>query len=148
MATRKRKTIFDLFDEIRSEMDRMWEETVSSMLLDTPMCDISKKVLEPLTHVYETEEEIIVTADLPLVEKEDIKVQLTENMVKLEAPLKMCFKLAAGGPIQREAEFNIFRKTIRLPALVDAKKARGKFRNGILQIIAPKKIIGHEIPIE
>ncbi len=148
MATRKRKTFFDLFDEIRSEMDRMWEETMGSMLLDTPMCDVSKRVLEPLTHIYETEEEVIVTADLPFAKKEDIKVQITENLINLEAPLKPCFKMTPTGPIRRETEFNVFKKTIKLPAYVDAKKAKGKFRNGMLQITAPKKIEGYEIPIE
>lgn len=148
MATRKRKTIFDIFDEIKSEMDRMWEESLGSMLLGTPMCDVSRRVLEPLTNIYETEEEIIVTADLPFVKKEDIKVQITENAINLEAPLKMCFKLTPVGSIRREAEFDVFKKVIKLPMHIDTKKAKGKFRKGILQIIAPKKIEGYEITIE
>jgi len=127
----------------------MFEEVMEPFLPpETPMYDISKRELQPLTHVSESEENVIVVVDLPCVKKEDIKLSATENMLKVEASMKECVRLSPYGTIQKETEFDVFRKTIRLPAPVEPEKAKARFKNGILEVILPKKITGYRIPVE
>ncbi len=149
MSTRRRRSVFELFEELRNQINRMFEEIMEPLFPpETPMHNVSGRELQPLTHVRETEESIIITVDLPCVKKEDIKVNVTENMVKIEAPMRECVRLSQYGAIQREAEFDVFKKTVRLPVAVEPQKARARFKGGILEIVLPKKITGFRIPVE
>ncbi|WP_309492570.1 Hsp20/alpha crystallin family protein [Candidatus Hecatella orcuttiae] len=148
MSTRKRRSFFDLFDEIRSEIDRMMKEFTEAMLPETPMYDVTKKELQPLTNIQETEENVIVTIDLPCVRKEDIKLHITKDSLKVEAPTRQCIQFEPWGPFQRQVEFEVFRKILKLPTTVEAKKARARFQGGILEVTIPKKTVGFEVPIE
>lgn len=148
MSSRKKRTFFDLFEEIRSEIDRMMEEFTEAMLPEAPMYDVAKKELQPLTNVQETEENLIVTIDLPCVRKEDIKLHITKDSLKLEAPTRQCIQFGPWGPFQRQVEFEVFRKILKLPTPVEAKKAKARFQGGILEVIIPKKVLGFEIPVE
>ncbi|MEM3061895.1 MAG: Hsp20/alpha crystallin family protein [Candidatus Bathyarchaeia archaeon] len=144
----KRKySIFELIEEFRRRVEKLFEESLETFF-ETPMYDVERKELSPLSQVTETEDEVIVMLDLPCVEKEDIKLEATENSLKIEAPLKKCVRISPWGPIRREAEFSSFRKVIRLPSKVDPEKSRAKFKYGILEVRFPKKVAGFEIEVE
>ncbi|HID17909.1 TPA: Hsp20/alpha crystallin family protein [Candidatus Bathyarchaeota archaeon] len=148
MSERKRKSIFEIFEDLIGHVDKVFEELVGVTPFEAPLCDISKRELKPLVHVYETEDEVVVTIDLPYVKKEDIRLSASENMLKIEAPARERIKLSRWGPYQREVEFEYFRRTITLPAVIDPEKARARFKDGILQVTLPKKIYGYRIVVE
>lgn len=145
--SRRRKTIFDLMEDFRKEMDRVFEAFTESTLPQTPMYDVERGELQPLAQIRETEGEVVVAVDLPCVRKEDINLSATEDSLKIEAAMKECIKLGPWGSLQREAEFTAFRKTLRLPSRVDPKKTTAKFKDGILEVKLPKQISGHKIDI-
>lgn len=145
---RRRRTIFDVIEALRREMDKLFEEYFEATPLEIPLYDFERRGLTPLTEVRELEDEIILTIDLPGAKREEIKIQANEDEVKIEAPLSQCYKLDRWGPFCSRLEFDSFRKVISLPVRVDPNKAKAKFRNGILQVRFAKKIIGTEIPIE
>ncbi|MEM3507487.1 MAG: Hsp20/alpha crystallin family protein [Candidatus Bathyarchaeia archaeon] len=144
---RKKYSIFELMEEFRKRIEKIFEESFE-YFFETPMYDIEKKELSPLYQITETEDEVIVTFDLPCVEKEDIKLKATEDYLRIEAPLRKCVRISPWGPIREEVEFSLFRKTIRLPSKVDHEKSRARFRDGILEVRFPKKITGFKIEIE
>lgn len=148
MSERRRKSIFEIFEEFLGHVDKVFEELVGVTPFETPLCDISKRELKPLVHISETEDEVVVTIDLPYVRKEDIKLSANENMLKVEAPARQRIKLRRWGPYQREVEFECFRRTITLPTLVDPEGAKARFKDGILQVFLPKKIYGYKIAVE
>jgi len=143
----RKYSIFELMEEFRRRIRRLFEESFEPFF-ETPMYDVEKKELSPLSQITETEDEVIVMVDLPCVEKEDIKLEATEDALKIEAPLRKCIKISPWGTIRKEMEFSLFKKTIRLPVKVDPEKSRAKFRDGILEVRFPKKITGFEIKIE
>lgn len=148
MSERKRRSIFEIFEELVGHVDRVFEELVGMAPFETPLCDITKRELKPLVHISETEDEIVVTIDLPYVRKEDIKLSASENTLKIEAPVRERIKISRWGPYQREVEFEYFRRTITLPSVVDPERARARFKDGILQVVLPKKIYGYRIVVE
>jgi HSP20 family protein len=148
MSQRKRKSIFEIFEELIGHVDKVFEELVGVAPFEAPLCDVSKRELKPLVHMYETEDEVVVAIDLPYVRKEDIKLSASENTLKIEAPVRERIRMSRWGPYQREVEFEYFRRTIALPAIIDPEKTRAKFKDGILQVILPKKIYGYRIVVE
>lgn len=136
---RRLRSLFDIIESMLEDMESFEEE---------PMYDAERCCLEPLTEVKETENEIIITADLPGVNKESISIHGDEEHIIIEATLRKEIKfegwLAAGG----EISFKGFRKAIKLPVSVDIERAKTSFRQGILEIRLPKKVKRVKIKIE
>jgi len=87
-----------------------------------PSISISEE-REPLVEVISTDSEINVIAELPGVEKEDIKLHATETTLTISA----------------ETQKRKYYKEVELPEKVDPKKAKSTYKNGVLEVILPKK---------
>ncbi|RLE52058.1 MAG: hypothetical protein DRJ26_05125 [Candidatus Methanomethylicota archaeon] len=138
--------IFDEFERIRKRIERMFEEFYEEF--EKPMWDYESRCLEPLVSVREVEDKVIVTIDLPYVDKNNIKIYATEDTLTVEATLKEACRFERLGVVRKEASFEYFKKVIRLPAPVIPEKAKARFKRGILEVVLPKKITGFEIKIE
>lgn len=95
-----------------------------------------KEEMEPLVDVMEVDDEVWVIAELPGVDKEKIKVRVTENKV-----------------IIRAENDRKYYKEVELPAEVDPDTAKASYRNGVLEIKIKKKKAkkeeeGKEVKIE
>ncbi|RLF17445.1 MAG: hypothetical protein DRJ66_00805 [Thermoprotei archaeon] len=128
--------IDEIFERIRREVRRFLEDIERYFELEQPMWCYETRSLEPLFTITETEEELIVTFDLPMVDKDSIKINATEESLEVEAKLRR----AVPGPryLGSEVCFEKFRKTIRLPVKVDPRGARARYKDGILEIRFPK----------
>ncbi len=78
---------------------------------------------EPLVDVLETDGEVKVIAELPGVEKENIKLHGTEKT----------FTISVDTP-QRK-----YYKEVATPTEIDPKQAKSAYRNGVLEVTVPKK---------
>jgi len=77
---------------------------------------------EPLVDVIETDGEIHVVAELPGVEKKDIKLHGTEDSLTISVDTP-----------QRK-----YYKEVQLPAKVKVKEAKTEYKNGVLEVKLPK----------
>lgn len=150
---RRRESFFDrilnYFAEIGEEIDELIESMFEAVSFSRPDWDADTCCLEPLVHVESTPESIIVTADLPYVEnKNDIKINATEDTLELTADMKKEVRFERWGTVQRETAFRRYRKLIKLPEKVVPHEAKATFKNGILQIVLPKKFKATPIRVE
>ncbi|UCD26622.1 MAG: Hsp20/alpha crystallin family protein [Candidatus Bathyarchaeota archaeon] len=86
-----------------------------------PSIDI-KEEREPLIDVISTDNEIKIVAELPGVEKEDIKLHGTEDTLTISVDN------------QKRRYF----KEVEVPAKIDPKKAKTVYKNGVLEVTIPK----------
>jgi len=138
-----------MFEELENRIDRMFEETLESSIFEGPLWDAEGCYLEPLVDVRDLPDEVLLTVDLPFVEKkEDIDIRLSQNALKISAKMckPVCFE--RWGTVQRRIDFQEYRKTIRLPIEVTLKGARASFKNKILRIRLPKKVRKLRIRVE
>jgi HSP20 family protein len=91
-------------------------------LMGRPRINIKEK-REPLVDTLETDGEVRVIAELPGVEKENIKLHGTENAltISVDTPQRKYFK------------------EVEVPVAVEPKQAKSTYKNGTLEIILPKK---------
>ncbi|MBC7095871.1 MULTISPECIES: Hsp20/alpha crystallin family protein [Thermococcus] len=94
---------------------------------------------EPFVDIFDSGEEFVITAELPGVKKEDIKVRVLEDTVYIEAQVKREQELEKEGAVRIERYYSGYRRTIRLPEEVIPEKAKAKYNNGVLEIRVPKK---------
>ncbi|RLG53502.1 MAG: hypothetical protein DRN95_09405 [Candidatus Hydrothermarchaeota archaeon] len=92
-------------------------------------------MLEPLSHIEDYGDKIVIYVDLPFVRKEDIFIYLRKNILEIKATAKST-------PHFGFFEYKSFKKIIKLPCEVEEKTAKARFQNGILKIILKKKIKG------
>ena len=123
-------------------------EEIDAMLGDFSPSWHSAGCLEPLIHVREEDGEIVISADLPCVRKEDIELYCTEDAIDIRAKMTRRMRFERWGTVQRKITFNSFRRTIALPARVEPEKAKASFRGGILEIRLPKKVKKTRIKVE
>jgi HSP20 family protein len=110
--------------------------------------DLSGHSMEPLLNIEDTGTHLLVSLDLPSVKKEDIEVTVTDEMLHVTAKTCRTYCFSRWGTAQRTVEFSSFSKTISLPEKVDAKAAESKFRQGILEILLPKKQTKKKLKVE
>lgn len=81
------------------------------------------------------ENEIVVRAELPGFEPNEIDVQLNDHLLTLQAEHTQ-ENQPEGGAYERRS--SSFRRTITLPQGIDAEKAQASYKNGVLEMHLPK----------
>jgi|Deesub1362A_J573_1020465.scaffolds.fasta_scaffold32737_1 HSP20 family protein len=139
---------WDPFKEIsslREEIDKLFDSFFGrkSFLFETesfiPACDLE-----------ETEDAFIVTAELPGMKKEDIKITVDEDGLTISGERKR-EKEEKGKTYHRiERSYGRFQRYIPFPKEVQPEKAKATYKDGILKIEIPKsdKVKPKEIKIE
>jgi HSP20 family protein len=92
----------------------------------------------PSVDVYETENDIVVKADIPGVEPEDLEVYCTEDGVVLRGETRREQQHDEGGWHRTERRYGRFERQIPLPAGARPDDAQANFRNGVLELRIPK----------
>lgn len=90
--------------------------------LGKPHIDVKEK-REPLADVIPSDGEVRVIVELPGVEKKDIKLSGTEDKLTISV----------------DTTARKYFKEVELPTKVETKKATSKYKNGVLDIVIPKK---------
>jgi HSP20 family protein len=88
--------------------------------------------------VMETDEDVIVKADLPGVKKEDITIDLTEDSIEIIAKFKEEMEEEGKNFIKKERKYGETRRSLILPEVIKVKEASAKFDNGVLTVTLPK----------
>jgi HSP20 family protein len=95
--------------------------------------------------VTETEKEYTVKAEIPGVQKEDIKVAINGNQVSLTAEIKEEKSADGGGAggagtLRSERYYGQVHRSFTLPQEVDDDQAGARYENGVLTLTLPKKV--------
>ena len=92
--------------------------------------------------VSETDNNYTVKADIPGVRKEDVDIQIDNNLVTIRAESKSEKeeKTAEGRYIRRERQQGYATRTFSLASPIDEARASAKYENGILELTLPKRV--------
>lgn len=126
----------ELFPIIRpAEIDRWFEDIFEP---EFGLTKITGK--DPRIDLKETEKEIIVNAEIPGVDKKDIKVDAYENQltISFEKKQEKDEKDKNGWRII-ERSYGSFSRTITLPQPVKSEGAKASYKDGVLKIVLPKQ---------
>jgi len=94
----------------------------SERRLGMPKIDIKEK-REPLVDIMQTNNEVKVVAELPGVEKKDVKLHGTETTLTISV----------------DTPEHKYHKEVELPAKVETKETKASYKNGVLEVTLQKK---------
>jgi len=129
------------------EMERMFESMMPRGLMhpsrwDFPMlgewsAPFERRLL-PRVDIIEHDTEVVLRAQIPGVDKKDLNVTVTDNMVTLEGETSHETTAKEADYFRRECTHGTFMRQIPLPSDVDGAKAKATFSDGILELTMPK----------
>jgi HSP20 family protein len=128
-------TRWDPFEEIRRTQERLNQLFEDFM----PMEEWGgRKVFTPAIDIKEEENKLVVTTDLPGINKEDIEINLKEDMLEISAKSGKEKETEEEGYIRKEREYTRFYRAVRLPTSVKEEGSTAKIENGVLTIMLQK----------
>jgi len=131
---------FRELESMRRDMDRLFEEffePVPGRKRVWPK--LQQGMIVPSVDVVDRKTEIVVKAELPGVDKDKIDLKITENNLTIRGETRKEEEIKEEDYYSREISCGSFTRTIVLPAEVDSQKAKASFKDGILEIVLPKK---------
>ena len=136
---------FESLTALRREMDHLFEEFSSGGALR-----FWERAAEPAMEISDTAEAVVVKAQVPGVNKDDIHLTITENALTVKGEMKEEAKQDDKNYHRREFRYGAFVRTIALPAPVQAEKATAQLKDGVLEITMPKSAPAtvKQIPIQ
>jgi HSP20 family protein len=93
----------------------------------------------PRVDVIDRDDEVVVRAEIPGVEKRDLDVSMTGNTATVKGSTRHEEKEEKGNYYRCEISHGAFSRTVALPAEVDDSKAKAVFKDGLLELTIPKK---------
>jgi len=104
----------------------------------------------PQMDIYETDDEIIIWAELAGVEKENLEVEVNAKAVRIFGFRKEVTKSPKGTYRLAEIRYGKFERVLYLPSPVDTEVVSSTFTNGLLNVHMAKMQVHktHTIPIE
>ena len=92
----------------------------------------------PAVDLYEKDDHFIIKAELPGINKDDIKVDLKDQVLTLSGERNFDNEVKEENYYRRERSYGKFQRAFTLPADVDSEKIKAEFKDGVLQIEVPK----------
>jgi HSP20 family protein len=121
---------------LKDRMDRILEGTAPCSLGGD---DVFRGAWAPAVDIYEGDGELVVEAELPGLEKGDIKVNVEDGVLTLKGERKLSKETKEENYHRVERAYGAFTRSFTLPDTVDAEKISAKHKDGVLRVSLPKK---------
>lgn len=92
----------------------------------------------PAIELKDDKEEIVVKAELPGIDKKNIKIDIEKNNLTIKGETKKEQEVKKEGYSYTERTYGSFYRTIPLSAAVQKEKASASYKDGILTVVLPK----------
>lgn len=122
---------FQEIETLRRQMDRLFDEMVS----DNREAQITWK---PAVELKDTEDNLIVRAEIPGVEGKDLDIRVTREAVVISGEHRYEKKASERGFFRTEFRYGKFQRVIALPVAVQNDQVQAEFKDGILTLTLPK----------
>ena len=101
----------------------------------------------PVADISETDQEYLVKAELPGINKEDVKIALQDGVLTISGERKVEEEQTDQNRIRIERFYGSFSRSFALPDNVDTANVRAESKDGVLLVHIPKKAQSKPQPI-
>ncbi len=124
---------------LQKEVNRLFDEFWNSFDL-TPFRSIEHLAgaRMPKVDITETDDEIIVSAELPGLDEKNIEVLLSRDTLTIKGEKKEEIEDKKKNYRHVERSYGAFQRTIALPSEIETEKVSATFKKGVLVVTLPK----------
>jgi HSP20 family protein len=125
------------FFEVQQEVRRLFQELIHQPWGGRSLPEVSS--WQPCCDVAETDKAIIVEVELPGMERKDVHVEVTDDVLRITGERRAIVERRERQYYRTERSYGRFERQLRLPSTVAREGIHAKFRAGVLTITLPKK---------
>ncbi|MBE9188916.1 Hsp20/alpha crystallin family protein [Gloeocapsopsis crepidinum LEGE 06123] len=122
---------FQEIETLRRQMDQVFEELASNN-------QQPETFWKPAVELKDTEDSLILRAEIPGVEGKDLDVQVTREAVAIRGEYRREQQAQERGLFRSEFRYGKFQRVVGLPVAVQNDQVQAEFKNGILTLTLPK----------
>lgn len=121
------------FDEFPTGL-RIFQDSLSRLFSEP-----ASRPWSPSVDIFETENELVLKADVPEVDPKNISIQLENGTLTLKGERRYDENKTSKGFHRIERSYGSFSRAFSLPDSVDGEKVNADYKNGVLTVTLPKK---------
>jgi HSP20 family protein len=114
---------------------RLFEDAFSRALTEPQ----TNRPWAPAVDIYETENELVLKADVPDVDMKDIDVRVENQTLTIAGERKFEKQDAGNGFHRIERSYGTFVRSFAVPNAFDTENVSAAYKNGVLTVTLPKK---------
>lgn len=124
----------DDLSTLRESMDELCEVPYTRR-----WCGRALAAGQPPVDIFEMEHDVIVLAELPNIDLEDVEIKVTDNTLTIKGEAKRAHGNRYGRYHRRELRYGSFVRSLALPYTVKGDQVTASYKDGILEIRVPKR---------
>jgi HSP20 family protein len=121
-------------DSLQSEFNHLFDSLVGN----GGRPDVRTRRWVPAIDLVETEDHLVLKADLPGLSKDDVNIEVNDDVLTVSGERRSENEEKADGYYRVERAFGRFSRSLSLPQGVDADAIDAEFSDGVLEIRIPK----------
>ena len=128
---------FSELDNIQNRLNRLvslsgtkWPQKENSFL---------PRIWSPALDIIDSKSSIHVKADVPGMSRGDLSISVEGNVLMIKGEKKKVSEVKEKNYFKSERIFGGFNRIVSLPSEVDGSKAQAKYKDGVLELILPKR---------
>lgn len=129
------------YNPLRSDLEdfpnlRVFQDTVSRLFSEP-----ASRPWTPAVDIFETENDLVLKADLPDIDPKAIEIQIENDTLTLKGERKFEQEKDGKGYHRLERSYGSFVRAFSLPETVDAENVKADYKAGVLTITLAKKAV-------
>ena len=121
-------------DSLQSEFNRLFD----TFLGNGGRADVRARRWVPAMDLVETEDSLVLKADLPGLSKDDVNIEVKDDVLTISGERRAEHEEKADGYFRIERAFGGFSRSLTLPAGIDTDSINAEFTDGVLEVRIPK----------
>ena len=129
---------FTFMRRMLEDMDRFVEDSMAGRFALPGGHEAQGGALwSPQVDVFERDGRLVVRADLPGLRKQDVRVEITDDMITIDGERHKEREVEESGVYRSERSYGSFYRAIPLPGGANVQGTEARFANGVLEIVVP-----------
>ena len=121
---------------VQDRLNRLFEETFGRYPVGKK--ETLERTWAPVVDIYEEKDNIIVKAELPGIKKDEVSIEIKDNVLTLSGERKYEQEKKKENYHRIERFYGKFSRSFTLPETVQVDKVKANYKDGVLEITLPK----------
>jgi HSP20 family protein len=119
---------------LQEQVNRLFESTYGGRNSESALTTWS-----PAVDIYETENELVLKADLPAIDEKDLDIRIENNTLTVRGERKFEKQVNEDNYLRVERSYGSFSRSFSLPNTINTEAIRAEYKNGVLTVQMPKR---------
>jgi HSP20 family protein len=119
---------------LQDQINRLFNET-----FDRSSDEASLTPWAPAVDIYETEQNLVVKADLPDIKPEELDIRVENNILTIRGERQFEKEVNESNYLRVERAYGSFSRSFSLANTVNSEAIQADYKNGVLTLTIPKR---------